>query len=198
MDWIVGEPESHPSPVGAARRMMMRMSCCTFRLIAVGAIVLGTTVLAMGDVLHAAAHVDCDHANNRLIVSFVLVLPTEIRHPPTAGSDRLVVFWSLIDYSTQPSGGPDRVAGERVATKHCRLGDVDYTVVLRPVIPNVNLQGRCGAAITGSVEIRQGDAVVLTPLLFENRDCFLRDSHVSTVTVDGATGAVHVRRTADD
>lgn len=107
---------------------------------------------------------------------------------------RIVHFWSLIDYSKRPDGDPDRVSGVREVARDCRLSGGVYKVMLRPGIPNPNLQGLCGAAVTGEIRILKDGTEVLEKTAFENLDCNARDSYVSEISVGGKRGKVQIRR----
>jgi len=64
----------------------------------------------------------------------------------------------------------------------CRLKSVQYDVTLEPGVPNPNLLGRCGAAVTGVISVKRNGAVVLAEQEFETINCHEREKYIKSVT----------------
>ncbi len=149
---------------------------------------------AHADVQEAVARIRCAAAADTLVIAYQLLPPEKIRELMRTDGERTVHFWSLVEYSRRADGDPDRVTGVRDVSRTCRLSDGVYEVVLRPGIPNLNLQGRCGAAITGQVKVLHAGKSILSETAFENLDCARRDSSISEVSISGKTGQVRIKR----
>ncbi len=67
------------------------------------------------------------------------------------------------------------VEGTRSKTILCRLASDRFEVTLEPGVPNPNLLGRCGAAITGVVTVKRNGQIVLNEQEFEDMNCHARE-----------------------
>jgi hypothetical protein len=141
----------------------------------------------------AAAWVDCDRDAGRLVVVFS---PGDGAESHAGPADHEVAFYDLLELDADGK----TVVATHDATISCRLGGGDFIVRLSPVISNVNLLGRCGAAISGSVDVSRAGVELVDDLAFEDADCFARDeTFVARVTVRAdAAEAELVRRRYDD
>jgi hypothetical protein len=140
----------------------------------------------------ATAWVDCDGDAERLVVVFA---PGDGAERHAGPADHEVVFYELLELD--PDG--KTVVATHDATIECRLGTETLTVVLSPVISNVNLLGVCGAAISGSVDVSRAGVKVVDALAFEDADCFARDEEfVARVTLRAGAAAAELERRGYD
>jgi hypothetical protein len=77
----------------------------------------------------------------------------------------------------------DRIAGVKTVRRTCRLRDGLYTFALSGSPNNFNIQGRCGAVISGRVEIVRNQTQIVDVRL--EGDCHSDDPVVTRITVTG-------------
>jgi hypothetical protein len=90
-----------------------------------------------------------------------------------------LVFFSLVDLDTDSVS----VTGTRSRVVACSLKKDRVEVILEPGVPNANLLGRCGAAITGVVTLKRNGKSLLTEEPFENINCHERERFIRTITI---------------
>jgi len=69
----------------------------------------------------------------------------------------------------------------------CRLKSGQYDVVLEPGVPNPDLLGRCGAAVTGVISVKRNGAVVLAEQEFETINCHEREKYIKSIRFTGSS-----------
>jgi len=74
------------------------------------------------------------------------------------------------------------VVGTKSQSFACDLKSVHYDVTLEPGVPNIDLLGRCGDAVTGIISVKRNGAAVLTEQEFEAINCHEREKYIKTVT----------------
>jgi hypothetical protein len=141
------------------------------RLLACAAILARAEIAAAQD---PAASVLCDREAGTLVVRY-----TDALHAEAPAWSAPIRFLDLLDLDETES----TVEGTRSQTVTCRLGDEELEVVLAPGVPNVNLLGRCGAAVTGVVTVKQHGEVALAETWFEDLDCHARERMLVRVTL---------------
>lgn len=123
----------------------------------------------------------CDRQAGELVIEYL------VEPPPASASnadEERVRFRDLLDVERCGPGHP--LAGDacsvratRTAERTCQLGGRVLSVRITPQPYNHNLQGQCGARITGVLEVREGQASVLRPTpLDPNTDCASGDQEV--------------------
>jgi hypothetical protein len=156
--------------------MSRRVSMISFRLLPVALFLLAASVSHPGFAefveLSASATSTCQPEKQRLVVRyFPSLTEAQVRKL------KPVVFFRLLKLGKDGA----TVTGTRSSSFDCRLGADRYTVTLSPGVPNPNLNGRCGAAITGLLSVKRNDSALLSELEFEPLDCHSRQRYVSSV-----------------
>ncbi len=123
-----------------------------------------------------AASCSCDAKAGILVIRYTPDLsqasPQWPKQPPP------VLFMSLLDLD----GDQTTVEGTRSKTISCRLKSARFEVKLEPGVPNINLLGRCGGAVTGVVTVKRNGAVVLNEQEFEGMNCHERKRMLERIT----------------
>jgi hypothetical protein len=74
------------------------------------------------------------------------------------------------------------VEDTQIRTFKFKLRSDAFEVLLEPGVPNVNLQGMCGGAVTGIVTVKRNGAKILDAKEFEALDCFNREKYIRRIT----------------
>jgi hypothetical protein len=136
----------------------------------------------------ATAWVDCDRDADQLVVVFS---PGDGAERHAGPADHEVAFYDLLELDVDGK----TIVATHDTTIECRLGAETLTVLLSPVISNVNLLGACGGAISGSVDVSRAGTKVVDALAFEDADCFARDEEfVARVTLRAGAAAAELER----
>lgn len=123
----------------------------------------------------------CDRQAGELVIEYL------VEPPPASAShadEERVRFRDLLEVERCGPGHPlagdaCTVRGTKTAERTCQLGGRVLSVRITPQPYNYNLQGQCGARITGVLEVREGQASLLRPTpLDPNRDCASGDQEV--------------------
>lgn len=138
----------------------------------------------------------CDPRDGELVIEHVLgEQPAGTRRP----GGELVRFRDLLDVERcgpghANAGDACMVRAVRTAERACRLGTRTLSVHIAPQPYNYNLQGYCGGRITGALEIREGDRVLLpSTRLDPDQDCASETMQVvKTVRVRSDESAARV------
>ena len=123
----------------------------------------------------AAAAWSCQPSQGRLVIRFY---PSLSEAPPAIQQQRPLVFSELLDVDDKSI-----IRRTRRRTASCQLKQHRYELTLGPGVPNPNMLGRCGAAITGVVTIRRNGVVVLEDREFELMNCHERQKYISAITL---------------
>ena len=108
------------------------------------------SLIACSNGIAQTATVDCGAGAEPIVVRYF----QEDTKKQTAKGMR-IDFWRLLKHERCPDNGPCYVTGELSKRVTCiRSGD-NYQFVFKPVPFNANLQGQCGARITGEVLARK-------------------------------------------
>jgi hypothetical protein len=144
------------------------------------------TLLAVCTVLVPAASAEdpaascrCDSRAGALIIRYTPDL-TQAKWPKTPAPVHFMALLKLDKAQTT-------VEGTKSHHFTCRLGSVLYDVTLEPGVPNPNLLGRCGAAVTGLISVTRDGAVVLADQEFETINCHEREKYIKSVTFSGSS-----------
>jgi len=122
----------------------------------------------------AAASCACNRSGGTLVIRYTDTLG-EAKWPK---EPRPIVFMSLLDVDEKTTS----VTGSRSKTLRCRLKHDVFEIKLEPGVPNVNLLGRCGAAVTGIVTVKRNGVVVIAEKWFEELNCFEREKFLDRIT----------------
>ena len=163
----------------------MRMCCLLpFALAAV----VGLAMLpGQASAQEAAASASCDAARGVLVIRYSPdVAETQATWP---ASPPPVRFMALLVLDEAQSTVEDTTSESFT----CQLAKDRLEVTLEPGVPNPNLLGRCGAAVTGLVTVVRNGVKVLDEQEFEAINCHERENYIDTITFeDGvAQPAIH-------
>lgn len=137
-------------------------------------IVFGLIVPALAE--DSAATCACDAKSGTLTIRYTPDFnETKPAWPTTPES---VHFMSLLVLDKQET----TVEDTKSKTFTCRLKSDQFEVTLEPGVPNPNLLGRCGAAVTGIVTVKRNGAIVLDEQEFEAMNCHEREKYIKTIT----------------
>jgi hypothetical protein len=98
--------------------------------------------------------------------------------PAAVRAQHPLEFYSLLDVDKD-----SMVTDSRSKQIVCQLGKDKLEITLDPGVPNVNLLGMCGGAITGILSIKRNGVPILTEEPFENIVCHERERRLDVVTV---------------
>jgi hypothetical protein len=127
----------------------------------------------------SAATCICDSKAEALIIRYTPDL-AEAKWPKTPVP---VHFMDLLKLDKAQT----TVEGTKSHHFRCRLKSVQYDVTLEPGVPNPNLLGRCGAAVTGVISVRRNGSVVLAEQEFETINCHEREKYIKSVSFTGGS-----------
>ena len=118
--------------------------------------------------------VTCDTKAKTLLLKYSFDSPDKGRQSKLPGH---VAFWDLLTIekcsrTDRYPGDPCRVVGMKERILSCKLGEDRYTMRFNPEPFNDDLQGRCGAVVSGSVSISKNGRPLLKRTSFDpSRDC---------------------------
>lgn len=118
--------------------------------------------------------ITCDHKKQKLLIEYHKDM-SDIKL--NSKNSEKVNFWDLV--ITEKCSKDDRfpgdacfVTGIKEKNINCSLGKNHYRVTLKPIPYNPNdLEGECGAAVTGSVSISKDGHKFLDETYFEDPRC---------------------------
>lgn len=131
-----------------------------------------------------AVRLTCDETAGRFVIDY---LPDASEGPDTDG---LLRFMLLLDFDEAGT----TIVGSSTLLQECVLGTVRYEIELAPLVPNVNLLGRCGGALAGTIAVKRDEVVVLETLELEALNCHERERRVARVVLEpGKEPAIEYR-----
>jgi len=130
----------------------------------------------------------CDAANGRLVVEYI----GDAKRIKEKRPNR----WKPDTLIRMDPRNPNHVAGVITVRRNCRLADGVYTFALSGAPNNPNLQGRCGAEISGRVVITRNRATIVNARL--DGDCHSEDPIVTKITVTAGKTEPEIIRTHKD
>jgi hypothetical protein len=133
-------------------------------------------------------------SNPRQGTFIVRYYPSLALAKPEAPKQNALVFFSLVDLDTDSVS----VIGTRSKEIVCRFRKDKFEITLEPGVPNANLLGRCGAAITGLVSVKRNGKSLLDQEPFENLDCFERGRYIQSITLRDGFAAPKIRYGTQD
>jgi hypothetical protein len=154
--------------------MIVRVLCLLIGLL------LSIAVSLQGQELDSAVTWSCQPQQGVLVIQYY---PSLTDAKPEVKKQYPLVFYSLVNLDKDGTS----VTGARAKKIVCQLKIDKLEVTFEPGVPNVNLLGRCGAAITGLLSIKRNGRPLLTEEPFENLNCHERERRIDAVTIrDGS------------
>lgn len=101
--------------------------------------------------------------------------------------------WDMVDIARKTDS--TRIIKSSKLSNSCKLSSGIYTVVLEPQIFSKDLEGQCGATISGAVTINRGGRELLERTAFEDY-CHGNAPIITRITVFGKTGEYKIKRIA--
>jgi hypothetical protein len=101
--------------------------------------------------------------------------------------------WDMVEVAHETDS--TRIIKSSKVTSSCKLSSGEYTVVLEPQIFSTNLDGSCGATISGAVTIINDGLELLERTAFEDY-CHGNAPIITRITVFGKTGEYNIKRIA--
>ena len=108
---------------------------------------------------------ECDPASNTITITYQGAFNEAGRELLKSKGPRKWYLADLTEYVEEE----ERIGSLKTMERQCELSDGTCTIWFRPVPGNASAQGKCGAWITGSVEVRRGSTTVLPRHQFETR-----------------------------
>ena len=132
------------------------------------AIVLGFCSLTSA--IAQQVSVSCDRQTSKLTILYEV----EGKKPAEAGVrfHTFINFDSLISPKVCPRSGPCMIKSVGSKTLSCKMEDATFRMVFTALPSNVNLQGMCGAATTGEIEIFKNGKPFMERTEFEPGICY--------------------------
>lgn len=138
------------------------------------------TVLApIASAENAAASCTCDAKAEALVIRYT----PDLREAKWPKAPAPVHFMALLKLDKAQT----TVEGTKTYHFTCRLKSVQYDVTLEPGVPNPDLLGRCGAAVTGVVSVKRNGTVILAEQEFETINCHEREKYIKSITLTGSS-----------
>jgi hypothetical protein len=134
------------------------------------------TIPAIAQELDAAVTWTCNSKEGTLLINYY---PSLADAKPDVKKNNPLVFYSLVKLEKNRS----IIADTKTKKIECKLKNDKIELIFEPGVPNVNLLGRCGAAITGIVTIIQNGKPILTEKEFENINCHEREQWIESITI---------------
>ncbi len=101
--------------------------------------------------------------------------------------------WDMVEIARKTDS--TRIIKSSKVSNSCKLSNGVYTVVLEPHIFSKNLDGLCGANISGAVTINFDEVELLERTAFEDH-CKGNAPIITRITVFGKTGEYKIKRIA--
>lgn len=166
----------------------------TKNLILVFAIVLNWTVPASAaDALYPLISYKCDtEADMLTITNSLLKGDTGAKFKYTAENGTYSP-WDMVEIARKTDS--TRIIKSSKISNSCKLSSGVYTAVLEPQIFSEDLDGQCGATISGAVTIIFDESELLERTAFEDH-CQADAPIITRITVFGKTGEYRIKRIA--
>jgi len=151
-----------------------------YRLAALAAFML-IPFAAQADWFYTLVRYECVPSEGRIVVSYVGAYNAAGEAMVANKSANEWDPWKLVEIKDDDVH--TRIVATHPVTQVCLLRDGEYTVVIRPVPGNYNVQGRCGAHMSAGVRVTRAGQVILDTD-FEG-DCHDTTPVVTKIVVGG-------------
>ena len=163
-------------------------------ILAVLAIVLNWTVPASAtDTIYPLISYKCDTDADILTITNSLLKDDTGADFKYSAEEGTYSPWDMVEIARKTDS--TRIIKSSKVSNSCKLSSGVYTVVLEPHIFSKNLDGLCGASISGAVTINFDGVELLERTAFEDH-CKGNAPIITRITVFGKTGEYKIKRIA--
>jgi uncharacterized protein YecT (DUF1311 family) len=116
--------------------------------------------------------VTCNPAKKQLLVEYFTAFGVSAVRPKEPATTQIIDLWDLVTIEKCPKGDACSVKSEQDKIITCQLDNSLFHVIITPLPFNPdNLQGACGAAITGSITVMKDDKIFLEETQLQSQAC---------------------------
>jgi len=146
-------------------------------LIAIVSVILTCSSINFAYADNSSVVVSCNTDKKQLLIEYYTSFDVSAVRPKKPATTQIIDLWDLVSFEKCPKGHP--LAGDACSVKSekdkivtCKLGNSLFQVIIKPLPFNPSdLQGACGAAITGTVTIMKDNHTFLEETLLQSQDC---------------------------
>jgi len=158
------------------------------------AIVLDWTVPASAaDALYPLISYKCDTDADILTITNSLLKDDMGANFKYSAEEGTYSPWDMVEIARKTDS--TRIIKSSKISNSCKLSSGEYTTVLEPHIFSKDLDGQCGATISGAVTVIFNESDLLERTAFEDH-CHSNAPIITRITVFGKTGDYKIKRIA--
>jgi hypothetical protein len=145
------------------------------------------------DAIYPLITYKCDSAADVLTITNSLLKGDKGANFKYSAEDGTYSPWDMVEIARRTDS--TRIIKSSKVTTICKLSSGEYTVILEPQIFSNDLEGSCGATISGAVTIIFDGLELLERTAFEDY-CHGNAPIITRITVFGKTGEYNIKRIA--
>ncbi len=145
------------------------------------------------DAIHPLISYKCDTNADILIITNSLLKGDAGANFKYSAEDGTYSPWDMVEIARKTDS--TRIIKSSKITNDCKLSRGVYTAVLEPQIFSEDLDGQCGATLSGAVTILFNESEMLERTAFEDH-CQDDAPIITRITVFGKTGKYKIKRIA--
>lgn len=120
--------------------------------------------------------VSCNTDRKQLLIEYFTSFEVSAVRPKNPATTQIIKLWDLVTFEKCPKGHPYAgdacfVKSEQDKIATCKLDNSLFRVIIKPLPFNPDLQGACGAAITGTITIIKDNKTFLEETMLQSQDC---------------------------
>lgn len=129
---------------------------------------------------------ECNPAKDFILVTHALLKDGKEKGFKYSKADGTYTPWDLVEIEN------NKIIDTRSIKNICKLGSVEYSVILEPQVFNKNLDGQCGATISAAITIVANNVAIMERKAFDFY-CTGNSPVITGVKVIGKTGEIKTR-----